>query len=273
MAIDAKDVNDYIAGDTGDGGVLSPSTYMQNSKHKLLPTYNDPLPGAQFARSTFRMGASMPGDFGKYPELERGILLSDIAESPTYLNRLRGQAQDWSDQLANAVVGGVKSGLLTAVEDMSYLGDLNTYKSLFQMEAASSNWLADWAKQQKGFMCKDEKGKTYQMETDLFSNGEKIYSKDTVVFVPNTVNQMCKPSKKGDLPKGVQYFHEKRKSYRAYGVEFGKQIHLGYYNSLEEAVAVAKEQRIVYVNKLIDLYGETVEPKVFKALLEDKWSD
>ena len=149
MAIDAKDVNDYIAGDTGDGGVLSPSTYMQNSKHKLLPTYNDPLPGAQFARSTFRMGASMPGDFGKYPELERGILLSDIAESPTYLHRLRGQAQDWTDQLANAVVGGVKSGLLTAVEDMSYLGDLNTYKSLFQMEAASSNWLADWAKQQK----------------------------------------------------------------------------------------------------------------------------
>ena len=149
MAIDAKDVNDYIAGDTGDGGVLSPSTYMQNSKHKLLPTYNDPLPGAQFARSTFRMGASMPGDFGKYPELERGILLSDIAESPTYLNRLRGQAQDWTDQLANAVVGGVKSGLLTVAEDMSYLGDLNTYKSLFQMEAASSNWLADWAKQQK----------------------------------------------------------------------------------------------------------------------------
>ena len=134
------------------------------------------------------------------------------------------------------------------------------------------DWL-DWAKQQRGFMCKDENGKTYQVETDLFSNGEKIYSKDTVVFVPNSINQMCKPTKKGDLPKGVQYFHEKRKGYRAYGIEFGKQIHLGYYRSLEEAVAVAKEQRVVYVNKLMDLYGETVEPKVFKALLEDKWSD
>ena len=146
--MNAKNVNDYIAGDTGDG-VLSPSTYMQNKKRKLLPTYNDPLPGAQFAESTYRVGTSMPGDFGKYPELERGILLSDIAESPAYLNQLRGQAQDWTDQLANAVVGGVKSGLLTTVEDMSYIGDLNTYKSLFQMESASSNWLADWAKQQK----------------------------------------------------------------------------------------------------------------------------
>ena len=134
------------------------------------------------------------------------------------------------------------------------------------------DWL-DWAKQQKGFMCEDESGKIYQMETDLFSTGEKVYSKETVVFVPNAINQMCKPNKKGDLPKGVQQFKGRWKEYRAYGVEFGKQVHLGYYMTLEEAASVAKDQRKVYVNKLKSIYGDTVEPKVFEVLLEDKWSE
>lgn len=134
------------------------------------------------------------------------------------------------------------------------------------------DWL-EWAKQQKGFMCKDEKGKTYQMETDLFSIGDKSYSKETVVFVPPAINQMCKPTKKGDLPKGVQQFKGKWKEYRAYGVEFGKQVHLGYYMTLEEAVIVAKEQRVFYVDKLKSIYGDTVESKVFEVLLEDRWSE
>lgn len=134
------------------------------------------------------------------------------------------------------------------------------------------DWL-DWAKQQKGFMCEDENGKIYQMETDLFSTGEKVYSKETVVFVPNAINQMCKPNKKGHLPKGVQQFKGRWKEYRAYGVEFGEQVHLGYYMTLEEAVTVAKEQRVSYVDKLKSIYGDTVESKVFEVLLEDKWSE
>ena len=131
-------------------------------------------------------------------------------------------------------------------------------------------WL-DWAKQQKGFMCEDENGNVYQMETDMFSTGEKVYSKETVVFVPNAINQMCKPNKKGNLPKGVQQFKGRRKEYRAYGVEFGKQVHLGYYMTLEEAASVARDQRKVYVNKLKSIYGDTVESKVFEVLMEDRW--
>lgn len=56
-------------------------------------------------------------------------------------------------------------------------------------------------------------------------------------------------------------------------IEFGKQTHLGYYASLEEAIIVAKEQRVVYVNILKGMYGDTVEQKVFEALLDDKWSE
>lgn len=133
------------------------------------------------------------------------------------------------------------------------------------------DWLS-WAKEQKGFMCKDLDGKTFQMETDLFSK-EKTYSPDTVVFVPNCINQMCKPTKVGSLPKGIQFFAEKDKQYRAYGVEFGKQVHLGYYYEIEEALSVAKQQREAYVQKLKEVYGKDVEGKVFDALLEDRWCE
>lgn len=60
---------------------------------------------------------------------------------------------------------------------------------------------------------------------------------------------------------------------RAYGVEFGKQVHLGYYYTLKEALRVAKKQRAFYVDKLKSVYGDTVETKVFEALLEDRWSE
>ena len=53
----------------------------------------------------------------------------------------------------------------------------------------------------------------------------------------------------------------------------GKQVHLGYYYEIEEALSVAKQQREVYVQKLKEVYGKYVEGKVFDALLEDRWCE
>ena len=131
------------------------------------------------------------------------------------------------------------------------------------------DWIA-WAKEQKGFMCRDLDGNIFQMESDLFSQ-EKTYSPDTVVFVPNSINQMCKPNKRSSYPKGIQFFPDREKPYRAYGVEFGNQVHLGYHYEIDEALLVVRDQRKSYVKKLKEVYGKDVEDKVFEALLEDRW--
>lgn len=131
------------------------------------------------------------------------------------------------------------------------------------------DWL-DWAKKQKGFMCKDNKGNIFQMESDLFSE-EKTYAPDTVVFVPNSINQMCKPSKKGELPKGIQYFSDKAKPYRAYSPYDGLQKHLGYFKTMEEALTASIAGRREYLSSLRDLYSATVESKVFEELMKPKW--
>ena len=131
------------------------------------------------------------------------------------------------------------------------------------------DWLS-WAKQQKGFMCRDVNGKLFEMESDLFSD-EKTYSPNTVVFVPNSLNQMCKPTKRGSMPKGIQYFEEKAKPYRVYRPYGGKQKHLGYYETFEQAVEEALKGRKEHLDSLKDLYGDSVDHRVFDELMKDKW--
>ena len=128
------------------------------------------------------------------------------------------------------------------------------------------DWLK-WAKSQKGFMCKDLNGNTFQMESDLFSQ-EKMYSPETVVFVPICLNQMCKPTKKGELPKGVQYFPEKIRPYRAYS----PQKHLGYFSTVDEALSAALKSREEYLDSLKEVYSESVEDKVFIELMKPEWA-
>ena len=145
----------------------------------------------------------------------------------------------------------------------------NGYAKLGEEFEVFWDWLS-WAKQQKGFMCRDVNGKLFEMESDLFSD-EKTYAPNTVVFVPNSLNQMCKPTKRGSMPKGIQYFEEKVKPYRVYKPYGGKQKHLGYYEALEQAVEAALKGREQHLNSLKDLYGDSVEHKVFDELMKDKW--
>lgn len=145
----------------------------------------------------------------------------------------------------------------------------NGYAKLGKEFEVFWDWLS-WAKQQKGFMCRDVNGKLFEMESDLFSD-EKTYAPNTVVFVPNSLNQMCKPTKRGSMPKGIQYFEERVKPYRVYRPYGGKQKHLGYYETLEQAVEAALKGRKQHLNSLKELYGYSVEDKVFDELMKDKW--
>ena len=66
------------------------------------------------------------------------------------LRGMRADAQGELDKAANAVFGGVASGALTAVEDLSYIGDIhNNVQRLRGLENVDSNWLADLMKEGK----------------------------------------------------------------------------------------------------------------------------
>lgn len=130
------------------------------------------------------------------------------------------------------------------------------------------SWLS-WSRCQKGFMCFDTGGNIFQSESDLLSFGSKTYSEDTVLYVPNSVNQLCKPSSKFG---GIQYQSGKVKPYRSYISKFGKSTGLGYSSTVEEAYEKSRVARVEYIKELEDIYKDCTDNRVWENLLSDYWT-
>lgn len=145
------------------------------------------------------------------------------------------------------------------------------YAKLHEEFYKFESWLK-WASNQKGFMKLDSNGNIFQLDSDLFSETEKIYSPTSCVFVPAEINSLCKPNvNRTDLPRGVHMFGSKSKPYSV-SIRFdGVSKNLGCYTTLEEASLVSKEARLNRVKFLEDKYKHTVESKVFDELRKDKW--
>lgn len=145
------------------------------------------------------------------------------------------------------------------------------YAKLHEDFYTFDSWLG-WAKEQKGFMDKDGNGNLFQLDSDLFSTDEKMYSPDTCVFIPKEINSICKPNMlRDDLPRGVSPFGSKDKPYKVSISVDGVTKHIGNYKTIEEASAVSKQARLGRVRLLEIKYDGVVDSKVFEELRKDKW--
>ena len=86
------------------------------------------------------------------------------------------------------------------------------------------------------------------LDKDILNKGNKIYSLENCVLVPNWINLLFikNDAKRGQYPIGVTY-HKQAKKYQAKCRINGKQIRLGLYNTPEEAFnayKMAKENEI-----------------------------
>ena len=128
-------------------------------------------------------------------------------------------------------------------------------------------WL-DWSRSQKGFMHFDMSGSVFQSESDLLSYGNKRYTEDTVLYVPNSVNQLCKPS---SCKSGVQYQERKLKPYRSYINKLGKVYGLGYSETEEEAYNISMCARVEYIKELREMYKGVTDSRVWESILSEYW--
>lgn len=86
------------------------------------------------------------------------------------------------------------------------------------------------------------------LDKDILHKGNKIYSLENCVLVPNWINMLFvkRDARRGDCPIGVSY-DKRNKKYRAFCNINGKQRGLGSYNTVEQAFNAykqAKEQEI-----------------------------
>ena len=120
-------------------------------------------------------------------------------------------------------------------------------------------------------------GERIELDKDILIKGNKVYSPNTCVFVPQRINSLfikCNKNR-GAYPVGVSY-HKKNNKYVAscrvvnFKLNKSKDKYLGSYNTLEEAFKVYKQFKEKYIKVVADLYKDKIPQKLYDAMYNYK---
>ena len=105
-------------------------------------------------------------------------------------------------------------------------------------------------------------GEIMCLDKDILHKGNKIYSRDTCIFVPNRINTLFvkRDNDRGDSPIGVYPVPSGNYQVHAHNKDGGRD-YLGTYPAKEEAFRVYKENKEKVIKEVIDSYeGKIPEP-------------
>ena len=109
----------------------------------------------------------------------------------------------------------------------------------------------------------------YQLDKDLLVKGNKIYSPETCCFIPQEINKIFTKtnSKRGVLPIGVKAMG---KRYQARLLRYDKSIHIGTYDTPEEAFQAYKQAKESYIKEVAIAYYKAGKfgKRVYEALMK-----
>lgn len=125
-----------------------------------------------------------------------------------------------------------------------------------------------WAKQQVGYLSRDEQGHSYPLDKDILCKGNRTYCPDFCIFVPREVNCFfnIRPRGRGSLPCGVNLLKRSLKFVPRISGGKGKVTHLGVFDTPEEAFCAYKIAKELKAKQLAIKYAGLVDPRVIDAL-------
>ena len=149
--------------------------------------------------------------------------------------------------------------MLTRCYDPKYQEKYTTYKGCRVEEyLLNFQYMGEWIKDNYY----EVPGEKMCLDKDILCKGNKIYSRDTCIFVPERINLLFIKSNKrrGSNPIGV--IELPSGNYRVFCSNgYGKQIGLGTYKTKEEAFSVYKQYKEKVIKEVIDSYeGKIPEP-------------
>lgn len=113
----------------------------------------------------------------------------------------------------------------------------------------------------------------FVIDKDILFIGNTVYSPSTCRFVPPNINTLLldRRNDRGEYPIGVSEdnYGNKKKKYKACISKYGRNVHLGYFSTPEEAHEAWRLAKIEYVGEVARAYlfsGEISE-EVFDALI------
>lgn len=114
------------------------------------------------------------------------------------------------------------------------------------------------------------------LDKDILIKGNKIYSPDTCIFVPENINLLFinNKVKRGECPIGVSYVRRNKK-YQAKCCIGKHEKFLGYYSTPEEAFAAYKTFKEKYIKEIANQYKDLIPEKLYDAMYEYEieWED
>lgn len=127
----------------------------------------------------------------------------------------------------------------------------------------SYTYFYEWCSKQVGFNLFG-----YELDKDLLLKGNKVYSEDTCVFIPQEVNVALTRAKnqRGDLPVGVCFDKGKNKYRASICLGEGKRKHLGYFVEPKEAFLAYKQAKEAYLVTLAEKYKRNLDHRAYQAL-------
>ena len=128
----------------------------------------------------------------------------------------------------------------------------------------------EWCNRQIGFDNED-----WHMDKDIVFKGNKLYSEDTCVFVPREVNNLftTRVRFRGEFPIGVHYSTGKGKFVAQISKNCDKRIHLGLFDTSEEAYLVYKNEKECYIKEVAEKWKGRVDNRVYEALVSYEVED
>lgn len=109
---------------------------------------------------------------------------------------------------------------------------------------------------------KYEVNERLHLDKDILCPGNKLYSPDTCLLVPQRINMLLlnKPNKRG-LPNGI------RKVKNGYMAQYDH-LELGIYNTVEESYSYYAKEKEKKIREVAEEYKNIIPQKVYDALLK-----
>ena len=132
----------------------------------------------------------------------------------------------------------------------------------------SYEYFYEWCNKQIGFS-NDGNGNPFHLDKDLLVKGNKIYSEDTCIFLPQEINKVLtkRESMRGEYLIGVSWSKTNKAFVAQVGKGKGKPEYLGYFKTELEAFKAYKVAKEVFVKEQANKWKSQIDPRAYNALM------
>ena len=135
-----------------------------------------------------------------------------------------------------------------------YVGCINKFSDFQEF--------AEWCQSQVGY------NHDFHLDKDLLRKGNKVYSKDTCVFLPQEVNKLLTKRQRfrGDLPIGLTW-EKNHTSIRVGFTRGNERVNAGSYQNVEVAFSVYKHLKEDWIKQQANKWRDQIDPRAYEALM------